>query len=107
MNNEGNRMSDQSQLPNITEKTSVKLTISSWYHVTVILATIIGLYFAVRTDVQAAVSLGSQNATELKNAQENIIQMRMDIRRVSDNVDWFRQQYERDMSKYIRDTPTK
>ena len=89
--------------PFISEKSTIKLTISSWYHVLVILATIIGLYFAVRTDVQAAVTLGSQNAQDLKNAQESIIQMRMDIRRVSDNVDWFRQQYERDMQKYIRD----
>lgn len=87
----------------LTEKSSIKLTISSWYHVIVILGTIIGLYFAVRGDVQAAVTIGSQNAQDLKNAQESIVQMRMDIRRVSDNVDWFRQQYERDMSKYIRE----
>lgn len=87
----------------LTDKSTIKLTISSWYHVLVILGTIIGLYFAVRSDVQAAVSLGVSNADQLKAAQESIIQMRMDIRRVSDNVDWFRQQYERDMSKYIRE----
>lgn len=104
MNNEGKMMTDQ---PSITEKTSIKLTISSWYHVLAILATIIGIYFAIRQDVSAAIVQSKENADGLKNAQQSIVEMRMDVRAVKDNIDWFRQQYERDMSRYIRDTPTK
>lgn len=93
--------------PVITEKSVVKLTISSWFHVVVILATIVGIYFAIRNDVSLAIAQSNQNAQDLKAAQQSIVDMRMDVRAVKDNVDWFRQQYERDMSRYIRNTPEK
>jgi hypothetical protein len=91
----------------LTEKSTLKLTISSWYHVLAIIGTIVALYFGIRTDVQAAIQMGVANASEIKNEQESIVQVRMDVRRVSDNIDWFRQQYERDMTKYIREPGTK
>ncbi len=39
-----------------------------------------------------AAQTSSKNADDLRNAQEQIIMMRMDVREVKDNVAWFRTQ---------------
>ena len=87
----------------VTDRTRVALTISSWYHVGVILVFLTGLYFAIRGDVNAAIVQGAKNAHDIGEAQESIIRMRMDIVGMADDLKFFRAQYERDMDRYIRD----
>lgn len=91
----------------LTEKTPIRLTISSWYHVFVILVVITGIYFGLRQDVINAVSQGAQNAKDIQAAQQSIIEMRLDVQSIKDNVVYFRQQYEQDMKRYVRETPDK
>jgi prefoldin subunit 5 len=92
---------------NLTEKTQVKLTISSWYHVMVIVGVIVAIYFGLRQDVTTAISTSAKNAEDLRTAQQSIMDMRLDVQRINDNITWFRQQYEQDMKRYVRETPTR
>lgn len=89
----------------LSERTSVKLSISSWYHVLVIVGVIVGIYFSLRQDVANAIAQGAQNAQDIQAANKTIMEMRLDVQRANDNLLYFRQQYEQDMKRYIRDAP--
>lgn len=90
----------------INEKTLITLSISSWSHVAVLIATLVGIYFMLRSDVQAATTAGKQNQQDIAIAQGVIQEMRMDVRSIQENLNWFRKQYEADMARYIRDAPS-
>jgi hypothetical protein len=89
----------------VSEKTTINLSISSWWHVAVIIVVIVSCYFGLKADTDRAVSLSNATANQQRLTDEKVNSMQMDIRSVADDVKWFRQQYERDMSKYIRDSP--
>jgi len=91
----------------INEKTSISLSISSWWHVVVIVGFMVACYYGLEARADEAVRLSQTTAAEQKTTQEKVNSMQMDIRSVADDVKWFRQQYERDMSRYVRDTPAK
>ena len=93
--------------PQLNEKTQVRLAISSWYHVLVIVAVIISIYFSLRNDVSNAIMQSAQNQADLRAAQQSIMDMRLDVQSIKDNVVYFRAQYEQDMKKYVRDTPAR
>lgn len=85
--------------PRITEQTKVVLSISSWYHVIVILGVIVTIYFSLRADVSEAIRLGSENALTIKESQKSIYDLQMESIRsrvVLDRLD-------RTMDKYIRE----
>lgn len=89
----------------ISEKTSISLTISSWWQVMVIVAFMVACYYGLEAKADQAVKLSESTASEQRATQEKVNSMQMDIRSVADDVKWFRQQYERDMSRYVRDPP--
>lgn len=91
----------------VSEKTKIALTVSSWYHVLVIVGVMFAIYFGLRQDVSMAIASGAKNAEDLRSAQQSIMEMRLDVQSIKDNVLYFRQQYETDMKRYIRDTPSK
>lgn len=89
----------------ISEKTSISLTITSWWHVAVILTVVVGCYFGLKADTDKAIALSNATAEQQKITAEKVNSMQMDIRSVADDVKWFRSQYERDMNKFIRELP--
>lgn len=88
----------------INEKTIVRLSISSWIHVIVILvtmvSTVVWLYSRISTDVAAAIQQSAENAKGLADSNRTILQMQMELK-------FFHEQYEKDMQRYIRDTPSR
>ncbi len=89
----------------INENARVSLSISSWWHVAVIIGTIFFCYFGLKAQVDKAIDQSSTAASQSQRNNDQIMQMQGDIRAINDNVGWFRKQYEQDMSRYIRDTP--
>jgi len=91
----------------ISEKTTINLSISSWWHVIVIVGFMVACYFGLEAKADQAVKLSESTAVEQKATTDRVNAMQMDIRSVADDVKWFRLQYEKDMSRYVRETPSK
>jgi tRNA C32,U32 (ribose-2'-O)-methylase TrmJ len=91
----------------VSERTTINLTISSWWHVAVIIAVIVGCYFGLKSDTNEALAMSKATAADERATQEKVNSMQMDIRSVADDVKWFRGQYERDMNRFIREQPEK
>ncbi len=87
----------------INEDTKFSLAISSWWHVVVIVAVILGCYFGLKADTDKAVAMSMATSEAQKEQAVQVNQMQMNIQSVADDVKWFRQTYERDMNHYIRD----
>ncbi len=92
-------MSDNS----ITEKTTINLSISSWWHVLIIVGVIVSCYFGLEAKADQAVKLSEDTARKQEVLSEKLQNLNMNIQSITDNVKYFREAYERDMSKYIRD----
>lgn len=83
----------------VTPRTVVALTISSWFHVFVIIGTICGLYFAIRADVGAAMAQSQRNSDDIKESQHTIVELKLGITSIQQDVQWFRRQYELDSQR--------
>lgn len=92
--------------PNIavSEKTIVQLKISSWVHVVVILATILGIYFSIRSDIATAIRIGSENADTIKSFQSAIFDLQISNIEIKSDLKNFHNTYEHDSNKYIRNS---
>lgn len=87
----------------IDDRTKINLSISSWWHVLVIVVVIAGTFFNLRAELTSTKAQSEKNAVDLVETQKALFEVKMYMQSISDNVKYFREQYDRDMSKYIRD----
>lgn len=84
----------------IGEKTAISLSISSWWHVIAMVAGVYFLvltcYFSLKADTKEALRVSAATAAKQEKLEEKVGTIRDDIRSVTEDVKWFRQQYERD-----------
>lgn len=83
----------------VSEETRIVLSISSWYHVMVILGVIVAMYFSLRADVAEAIAMGAQNAITIKDSQKAIYDLQIESTRNRTVLD----RLDRTMDRYVRD----
>lgn len=89
----------------LTEKTTLKLPVSSWWQLFLVVATFLTCYFNLQAMVQRTKEQSEKNAIDIVQTQSTMIEMKMDVKSIADDLKYFRLQYDRDMNKYIRETP--
>ncbi len=87
----------------VTEKTLIQLSISSWFHVMVIVAAMFGIYFALRADVSKAIEQSSQNNVMIQQFQNDLMTIRINAAHTEEELKSFHSSYERDSNRYIRE----
>lgn len=83
----------------LTEKTQISLTISSWWHVVIIVGTIIACYFGLQAKTDEALSMSRDTAAKQAILSDQLHGLQMNIQSITDNVKYFREQYERDKGR--------
>lgn len=83
----------------ITDQTKVALPIASWWHLAIVVGTIVGVYIAMRGDISAAITQSEHNAQELIMLRDRISDQRYEILKIQEGLGYFRQQYEADRKR--------
>lgn len=89
----------------INENAKLSLSISSWWHVVVIIIAMCACYFGLQAKMEKAIDQSTLALDQSTKNNDQIMLMQSDIRSVREDVGWFRKQYEQDMARYIRDSP--
>lgn len=86
-----------------SERTKIQLTISSWYHVMVIVGAMAAIYFGLRYDVKDSIRIGTENAQTIRQLGADVNDLKYGFIRQEDDLKNFHNTYERDFNKYIRE----
>lgn len=62
-------------------------------------------HFSLSSKVDMFVRQHEEDKRQIEMMWQSLRQMQGDVNSVSENVKWFRQTYERDMNRYIRENP--
>lgn len=80
----------------ISERTRVSITLSSWWHIVLVITTIMFWGFEIKDAIDKDREQSQQNHTDILKIQEEIQLMQRDLA-------IFHTKYEDDMNRYIRD----
>lgn len=83
----------------LNEKTKVAMPIASWWHLLIIVGTILFAYFGMKGDISAALGQSQRNQTEIVEMRQKIDALRMDQAEIKSGLGYFRQQYEQDKKR--------
>lgn len=97
-------MNDEEQSTmRLSEATRIQLSVSSWLHVVLLIITIVSCYFGLQASISNAVQTSAKNTADILAVQQEQFGQKMQMQQVLDDLKYFRQQYNDDMNKYVRD----
>lgn len=79
------------------------LTFGFVLQIAVTIVTIAFAFAYLQSDVQQSIRESAQNKIEMEQANNQIEILKLQLQIIQDDVKYFRQDYERDANKYIRD----
>ena len=86
-----------------TEQTRVSLTISSWYHVIVLIASLAMMFAVLMQRMDKGLELATEAIQISQKNSEQLQELRMDQQVLKDDVTYFHKEYNSDFDRYIRE----
>lgn len=86
-----------------TEQTRVSLTISSWYHVIVLIASLAMMFAVLMQRMDKGLELANEAIQISRTNSQQLVELRMDQQAVKDDLLYFHKEYNSDFERYIRD----
>lgn len=69
------------------------------------IVSLVSFFIYMRAELTSLRAENTQTQRDIKELQTQNLEMRMNMITLQDNIKYFREAYERDMNKYIRDNP--
>lgn len=85
------------------EATRIQLSVSSWFHVILLIITIVSCYFGLQASISNALQQTAKNTADIVAVQTEQVTMKMQVQQILDDLKYFHSQYNDDMNKYVRD----
>lgn len=92
-------------MPDLNEKTKVSLPAASWWHLLIIVATIIWWGAAIKHSIDATQETATRALDQSLRNDGEIRKLEMDVSVFHRQYEDFNRQYELDMDRYIRERP--